>query len=149
MTCAVKVNIRASAEIVWGLLTDARGFSRWNATVNHIEGEIRDGERLKIHVPGTSRTFTPRVSGMVPARQMTWSDGFTGIFKGVRTFVLDPQSDGSTDFSMEENFSGLMFALVKGMLPDFRPIFETYANDLKREAENLMRAGGEANHESH
>jgi hypothetical protein len=25
------------------------------------------------------------------------------------------------------------------MLPDFRPIFETYANDLKREAEGLVR----------
>jgi hypothetical protein len=149
MTCAVEVNIGASAEVVWSLLTDAKGFSRWNPTVNHIEGEIREGERLKIHVPGTSRIFTPRVSGVVPARRMIWSDGFTGIFKGVRTFMLTPQDDGTTDFSMEEKFSGLMFALVKGMLPDFGPIFEAYANNLKREAEGLGRAGGEANHGVH
>jgi len=149
MTCAVEVNIRASAEIVWSLLTDAKGFSRWNPTVNHIEGQIREGERLKIHVPGTSRIFTPRVSGVVPGRRMIWSDGFTGIFKGVRTFMLNPQDDGSTDFSMEEKFSGLMFALVKGMLPDFGPIFEAYANNLKREAEAMVRAGGETNHGFH
>ena len=149
MTCAVEVNIEASAEVVWSLLTDAKGFSRWNPTVNHIEGEIREGERLKIHVPGTSRIFTPRVSGVVPVRRMIWSDGFTGIFKGVRTFMLNPQDDGTTDFSMEEKFSGLMFALVKGMLPDFGPIFEAYANNLKREAEGLRRAGGEANHGVH
>jgi hypothetical protein len=137
MTCGVKVNIRANAEIVWSLLTDAKGFSRWNSTVTGIEGEIREGERLRLHVPGTSRIFTPKVSGVVPQRVMTWSDGIAGIFKGVRTFVLKPRNDTSVDFMMEEHFSGVIFALTKGMLPDFRPIFETYAKDLKREAERV------------
>ena len=68
---------------------------------------------------------------------MTWSDGLAGIFKGVRTFALKPRNDTSTDFVMEEHFSGVVFALTKGMLPDFRPIFETYANDLRREAERI------------
>ena len=45
-------------------------------------------------------------------------------------------NDGSTDFTMEERFSGLMIPLVKGSLPDFGPIFERYANDLKLEAES-------------
>jgi uncharacterized protein YndB with AHSA1/START domain len=61
MTCGVEINIEASAEIVWSLLTDAKGFSRWNSTITAIEGEIREGERLRLHVPGTNRTFTPRV----------------------------------------------------------------------------------------
>ena len=60
------------------------------------------------------------------------------IFKGVRTFELKP-GPGSTDFSMREHFSGFVFALVKGKLPDFRPIFETYAGDLKREAERIAQ----------
>src|SRR6185295_5067655 len=90
MSCAVQINIRANAEIVWSLLTDATGFPRWNSTVRGIEGQIREGERLRLHVPGTSRTFTPKVSGVVAARRMTWSDGFNPIFKGVRTFELNP-----------------------------------------------------------
>jgi hypothetical protein len=73
---------------------------------------------------------------------MVWSDGIVPIFRGVRTFVLEPRNDASTDFVMEERFSGLMFALAKGMLPDFRPIFEAYANDLKREAQRVARAPG-------
>ena len=137
MTCGVEINIRVSAEILWNLLTDAKGFSRWNSTVTGIEGQIREGERLGLHVPGTNRIFTPKVSGVVPARRMVWSDGFTPIFKGVRTFVLKPRNSESTDFVMEERFSGIMFALAKGMLPDFRPIFEAYANDLKREAHRI------------
>jgi hypothetical protein len=42
---------------------------------------------------------------------------------------------------MQERFSGFVFALAKGMLPDFRPIFETYAGDLKREAERSASLG--------
>jgi hypothetical protein len=139
MTCRVEVNILTNAETVWRLLTDANGFSRWNSTVTGIDGEIREGERLRLHVPGTSRTFTPKVSGVVPGRVMIWSDGIAGIFRGVRTFALRPRNGTSTDFVMEERFSGVMFALTKRMLPDFRPIFEAYANDLKREAERIAR----------
>jgi len=143
MTCSVKVNIHAGATIVWNLLTDAQGFSRWNSTVTGIEGDIREGERLRLHVPGTKRIFTPMVSGVLPAQRMIWSDGFAPLFKGVRTFMLEPRNNGSTDFVMEEHFSGLMFALTKGMLPDFRPIFDAYANDLKREAERIVRERGD------
>ena len=66
---------------------------------------------------------------------MIWTGGFAPIFKGVRTFALKPRSEGSTDFAMEERFSGLMLPFVKGSFPDFGPVFERYANDLKREAE--------------
>ena len=139
MTCRVAVNILANTDIVWSLLTDAKGFPRWNSTVTRIDGEIREGERLRLHVPGTSRTFTPKVSGVAPRRAMTWSDGIAGIFKGVRTFELKPRNGASTDFVMQEQFSGVVFGLTKRMLPDFRPIFETYATDLKREAERIAR----------
>jgi hypothetical protein len=135
MSCGVEVNIRATADVIWRLLTDAKGFSRWNSTVSSIEGEIREGERLRLHVPGTDRIFTPTVSDVLANKRMIWTGGFTPIFKGVRTFVLKPRNDGSTDFAMGERFSGLMLPLLKGSMPDFGPVFERYANDLKREAE--------------
>ena len=63
------------------------------------------------------RVFTPKVSG------------------GSACFVLTPRTDRSTDFVMEERFSALILPLVKGSMPSFGPVFERYANDLKREAE--------------
>ena len=135
MTCGVALNIRAPAAAIWSLLTDAKGFPRWNSTVTSVEGQIREGERLRLRVPGTDRTFTPRVSGIVPDERMTWTGGFSPVFKGVRTFELRPRDDGSTDFMMEERFSGLMLPFVKASMPDFGPVFERYANDLKHEAE--------------
>jgi hypothetical protein len=135
LSCRVEVRIRAKAEHIWSLLTDAKDFPRWNSTVSSIEGHIREGERLRLHVPGTDRTFTPTISGVVPNERMTWTGGFAPVFKGVRTFELKPRTDGSTDFAMQERFSGLMLPLVKGSLPDFGPVFERYANDLKQESE--------------
>lgn len=135
VACGVEVNIRAPAARVWQLLTDAGGFPEWNSTVTRVEGEIEEGGRLRLHVPGTNRVFTPRVSGVVPARCMTWTGGVAPLFKGVRTFELRPRPDGSTEFAMRERFSGLMIPLVKRTLPDFGPIFERYAQDLKQAAE--------------
>jgi hypothetical protein len=137
LMCRVEVNIRATADRIWQLLTDANNFPRWNSTVTSLEGEIREGGRLRLRVPGTDRTFTPTVSGVVPNQRMLWTGGVAPLFKGVRTFELKPRGDGTTDFSMQERFSGLMLPLIKGSLPDFGPVFEQYALDLKREVERV------------
>lgn len=137
MVCRVEVDIRASATTVWRLLTDAAGFPRWNSTVTKIEGRILEGERIKIYVPGTRQTFKPVVSGLVPKQRMIWSNGVDPVFKGVRTYQLRSAGEKSTEFVMEERFSGVVFALTRKLLPDFRPILEAYAIDLARESQRI------------
>ncbi len=136
MDCAIRTTIRAKPEKIWPLLTTASEFPRWNSTVTSIEGEIAEGQTLKLRVPSApKRVFSPKVSRVEAGRSMIWSDGMAPMFKGVRTFTLTPNPDGSTDFAMKEEFSGLMLPLIKGSLPDFAPVFEAYAADLKRAAE--------------
>lgn len=135
MECRVAIDIRAPAERVWALLTDAQDLPRWNSTVTRIDGEISPGSKLALRVPISDRVFTPKVTAMEPAHRMVWSDGFAPMFKGERTFTLTSRPDGSTVFEMAEVFRGLMLPMIKGSLPDFGPAFEQYAADLKREAE--------------
>lgn len=135
LLCRVEVSIQSPPRGIWKLLTDARSFPRWNSTVTAIEGDISDGHRIRVHVPGTERTFTPTISHVVPDARMTWTGGLAPLFKGVRTFELTPQPGGATSFVMQERFSGLMLPFVGRALPDFGPVFEQYAADLKREAE--------------
>jgi hypothetical protein len=136
MSCAISTSIHASPDRIWALLTDAAGFPRWNSTVTSIEGEIAEGQTLKLKVPTAGeRVFKPKVSNVEPGRSMIWSDGMAPMFKGVRSFTLTPNGDGTTEFSMREEFSGLMLPMIRGSLPDFAPVFETYAEDLKRAAE--------------
>ncbi|MGE0784902.1 MAG: SRPBCC family protein [Sandaracinaceae bacterium] len=136
MSCAVRCDVNASPEVLWSLLTDAEGFPSWNSTVTSIEGPIRLGQKLAIKVPlDPKRTFTPKVTKLEENREMVWADGFAPMFRGVRTYTLTPKGDGVTEFAMEEVFSGMMLPMIKGSLPDFGPVFETYARDLKRAAE--------------
>jgi hypothetical protein len=133
--CSVRCNIAASPATLWALLTDATGFPRWNTTVTSIEGDITLGNKLAVRVPVSERTFTPKVVELVPEQRMVWADGMAPMFKGTRTFTLTARPDGTTEFAMTEVFAGLMLPMIKGSLPDFGPIFEQYARDLKAAAE--------------
>jgi len=136
MECAVAINIKAAPTKIWGLLTTSKDFPRWNSTVIKVDGEIALGNKLGLTVKSApDRVFKPTVTAFDADKTMVWSDGFAPMFKGVRTYTLTPKGDGTTDFSMVEVFSGLMLPMIKGSLPDFVPVFEQYAADLKREAE--------------
>jgi hypothetical protein len=133
---AIRCTIEAPPERVWTLLTDGPGFARWNSTVSRLDGTIAAGEKLALEVPtAPGRVFRPKVRAFEPSRRMVWSDGMAPMFKGVRTFSLTPLGSGSTEFQMNEELSGLLLPMIKASLPDFGPVFETYAADLKRAAE--------------
>jgi uncharacterized protein YndB with AHSA1/START domain len=137
MECAVTINIKASPERIWSLLTNADDFPRWNSTVTSIKGPIAQGTKLELRVPlAPKRVFKPKVTELdASAHRMVWSDGAAPMFKGVRTYTLTKRDDNTTDFAMVEVFRGIMLPMIKGSLPDFAPAFATYADDLKRAAE--------------
>jgi hypothetical protein len=136
MECGVAINIQAPPKAIWDLLTNSADYPRWNTTVKSLEGKMAVGEKLKLCVTAApDRTFSPTVSELTPEKHMVWTDGMAAMFKGVRTYTLEPRPDGSTNFSMVEVFSGAMLPMIKSSLPDFGPPFEQYAADLKREGE--------------
>jgi hypothetical protein len=95
------------------------------------------GGTVSMKVPeAPTRTFRVRVTRFVPGEEMEWSDG-NFLFKGVRTYNLTPVApSGTTRFTMREVFTGWMLPMIAGQLPDFGPIFERYALDLKAAAES-------------
>jgi len=140
MEYAVAINVQAQPSRVWALLTTAGDFPRWNSTVKGIEGNIGLGEKIKLRATiAPERIFNLIVSEFIPEKMMVWRDGMAPMFTGVRTFRLTPKADGSTDLSMAEVYSGIMLPMIAGSLPDFRPTFEQYASDLKREAQQTRR----------
>ncbi len=136
MGYAIGINIKSHPDKIWSLLTNAKDFPRWNSTVKNIDGTISLGEKIQLRSTiAPKRIFKLKVSECIPEQTMVWRDGSAPMFQGVRTYRLKPKSDGSTDFLMHEMFSGLMLPMIAKSLPDFGPTFETYAQDLKREAE--------------
>jgi hypothetical protein len=136
-------DIRAPAETVWAIITDAPAYPEWDSGVERIEGGIAPGARIKVFSklnPG--RGFPVRVTEFEPPARMTWTGGMPlGLFKGVRTFTLTPGPDASTRFEMRESFSGPLLPLMRRSMPDFGPSFEQYARGLKALAENRSGQG--------
>jgi uncharacterized protein YndB with AHSA1/START domain len=134
---SVTADIGASPQTVWQLLTDAKGMPAWNSTVTSIDGEISLGQRLAIRVPISDRTFKPKVVDFEAPSTMTWADGQAPMFRGARVYRVEPRGDG-TRFTMTETFSGLMLPMIARTLPDFVPVFDQYAADLKAAAERAQ-----------
>ena len=131
-------DIAASPEVIWHLLTDADDMVRWNSTLTSMAGTIGPGGTVKMEVPEAPGTvFEIEVTTFTPPREMVWTQGNPIMFRGVRTYRLTPLGEGLTRFEMIEVFSGLVLPMAAGRLPDFKPIFERYAADLKSEAESV------------
>ena len=136
-TFATTTTINAAPEKIWALLTDAPKYPGWNTTVDRVEGRIAPGEKIKVHAkisPG--RAFPVKVTEFVPNQRMVWASGMPlGLFKGQRTFTLVPRAGGAVEFSMREEFTGLLEPLISKSIPDLTPAFEEFAAALKRKAE--------------
>lgn len=57
-----------------------------------------------------------------------------GLFRGARTYRLTPRG-ALVEFTMTEEFTGLMAPLITKSIPDMQPAFDEFAACLKRAAE--------------
>ncbi|HEY5890978.1 MAG TPA: SRPBCC domain-containing protein [Acidimicrobiia bacterium] len=139
-TYSVTRAIKAPAQTIRDLLSNADSYPEWNKSVLAIEGQIAEGEKIKlISIANPDRQFKLNVTEVDAPNSMVWWEGMPlGLFKGVRTFKLTPR-DGGTEFSMEEVYSGLMAPMITKSIPDMTESFDLFADGLKAEAEK--RAG--------
>jgi hypothetical protein len=133
LAIAVTNSIEAPNTTVWNLLTDQ---SKWNSTLTSIEGTIALGERVSFRVPeAPGQTMSPTVVAYDAPKSMVWRLNRWPLLVGDRTYRLTPGPDGSTVFTIDEVFQGLLLPLIAKSLPDFGAMFERTAADLKAAAE--------------
>jgi hypothetical protein len=128
-------DIRASAERIWDVLTDASAYPTWDSGVTRVEGTIADGEKITVHSEvAAGRAFPVKVKLNRP-NEMTWTGGMPlGLFTGVRSFRLS-EADGSTRVTMREEYSGPLVGLMSRSIPDLQPSFDKFVSGLKARAE--------------
>jgi hypothetical protein len=128
-------SIRAAPQAVWAILTDGAGWREWNAGAA-IEGTIGPGETLKVTSDANpGRAFPLKVDEWDPPHSMTWTGGMPlGLFRGVRTYRLDPEG-GGTRFTMREEYSGPLLGMIWRTMPDLQPSFDAFVAALRERAE--------------
>lgn len=132
--------IKAPADKVWQVLTDAASYTSWDSAIVKVEGELAPGSTMKIYSTlSPNRAFPVKVA-TEEGKRMTWTGGMPipGVFKGVRTFTLS-EASGVTQFRMREEFSGLMLPIIWRSMPNLQPVFDQFADGLKAQAEALAQ----------
>ena len=77
------------------------------------------------------------VTEFIPGQKMVWTGGMPlGLLNGVRTFTVTPKSDGSIEFTVREEFSGLLLPIFGKTIPDLTKTFEDFVAGLKTASES-------------
>jgi hypothetical protein len=139
---STEIEIAASPERVWTILTDQSALPSWNPFIRSMTGRLAEGERIEVEIapPGRSAmTFRPSLLAVKPARELRWlgSLGVYGIFDGDHAFLLERVSAHRTRFRQAERFSGLLASFImRGDMADATCKGFIAMNDaLKRRAE--------------
>jgi hypothetical protein len=136
-----EIEIQASAERVWQLLTDFPSFPQWNPFIREASGAIRVGERLEVHIQpsgASGMTFRPTVLKAEPNRELRWLGHLllSGLFDGEHSFTIEPLGENHVRFTQREVFTGLLVPLfARGLDTDTRRGFEEMNLALKTKAE--------------
>jgi hypothetical protein len=136
-----EIEIDASAERVWQVLTDFAAYPEWNPFLVRASGTPAEGERLTIRMQpagGRAMTFRPRVREVAPERRLRWLGHLVmpGIFDGEHSFSIEPLADGGVRLVQAEDFRGVLVPLLARLLERrTRPAFEQMNRALKQRAE--------------
>jgi len=137
-----EIEINATPERVWRVLTSFAAYPDWNPFVIRAEGEGRVGARLRVSIkpPGeTTMSFRPRVLVADPDREFRWKGSLwiPGLFDGEHAFVIEGLGNGRVRFIQSERFQGLLVPLLwKKLNTNVRFGFEEMNRALKSRAES-------------
>ncbi len=128
---SVAIDIAATPERIWKLLTNAEAYPSWNSTIVELTGKIAPGEKIVLRSTlAPDRKFKLKIKEFDPHKRLVWGDAM-----GTRIFTLSPRSSREIRFSMSETIGGPIFPLFARMIPPFDESFDQFARDLKKTAE--------------
>ncbi len=130
------IEIDASRDAVWTVLTDLQAYPEWNPFIIKSSGEVREGATLTNTMRDATgdMTFTPTVLVAKPGEELRWLGKVApgGIFDGEHRFVIEEIAPGRVRLVQSERFTGVLIPFFQGSLeqntlPQFRAMNEALA----------------------
>jgi hypothetical protein len=136
-----KTIINASAAQVWKVLTTFEKYHEWNPFIIRLSGNAEVGEHIEVHLKmegSKAQVFRPDVLVVAQDREFRWRGKLfvKGLFDGEHYFLLNPLSDGRTEFIHGEQFSGMLVRPIMHLIGDSTAnAFHTMNAALKKSVE--------------
>ena len=136
-----EIEIAASAERVWRILTDFASYPQWNPFIRRISGEPTAGERLEVRLEppgGMGITLRPTVLNAEPNRELRWLGRLLvkGLFDDEHSLAIQQLGENHVRFVQSEAFNGLLVPLfARSLDKSTRRGFEEMNYALKVRAE--------------
>lgn len=142
---SASIEIEASPEEVWRVLTDLPAYPQWNpfmtsAKVTSDGGRLKEGATLRnvMHDRAGDTVFTPKLLTVDRGRELRWIGkmGPGWIADGEHRFVIEEIGDHRVRLTQSERFTGVAVPFVAGQLrADTLPQFHAMNEALARRAE--------------
>ncbi|HEU4896399.1 MAG TPA: SRPBCC domain-containing protein [Actinomycetota bacterium] len=116
-TLHTDIEIQATADQVWEVLTDFAAYRDWNPFIVEASGTPRPGQRLRLRMRpagGRETTFRPEVLEADPGRKLRWLGRLLipGLFDGEHSFRIEPIGPDRIRLTQHEEFRGLLAPLL-------------------------------------
>jgi hypothetical protein len=136
-----EIEIQASSERVWQILSDFARFPQWNPFIRWAKGQAKTGAHLDVRIQpsgASGMTFKPVVLKAEPNRELRWLGRFLlpGIFDGEHIFNIESLGPQKVRFTQREIYTGWLVPLMAHSLDtNTRRGFEEMNQALKVQAE--------------
>jgi hypothetical protein len=137
-----QVDIHASAQRVWQILTDFPGYAAWNPFITRLAGQPQQDTQVRFW-------FTLPFGGSVPARatvlkaepgvELRWAGALPipGLLRAEHYHVIESLGPNQVRFHQGEIFTGVLVA-------PFWPLFATRAVQLYEQSSLALKQRAEA-----
>ena len=108
-----EIEIHASSDRVWSILTDFSRYGEWNPFIVKVDGSAAPGTRLAVttRLPvGVKMNFKLGLEELKPPQEMIWTGQtlFPGLLDGEHYFRVDRVSEDRVMFRQGEGYAGAL-----------------------------------------
>jgi hypothetical protein len=109
-TVTTSIEIAATPENVWAVLSDLASYPRWHPAFLSVTGQLAVGSTLTITTthPTSGRKMTGKVKvrAVEPDRELRWVSKMAGLTISDRVFAMGPDA-GGTSLTQSGTYRGL------------------------------------------
>ena len=140
-TIKTTIDIGASPETVWRVLTHFASYPKWNPFIREVRGEAQQGAKLKFRLRFSGKGSSwraSRVTKAIPAAELHWRAGvlFGLLLVREHSCIIIPNGVMGVKFIQREHMTGVLVPVIYPFVArKTRQAFEKMNAALKKIAE--------------